>query len=59
MLFRSDSGLIVIPKSSNPDRLRENLDVFDFRLDAEDMDRIGGLDREDGRIGPDPMSADF
>ena len=54
-----DSGLIVIPKSSNPDRLRENLDVFDFRLDAEDMDRIGGLDREDGRIGPDPMSADF
>ncbi|MBE7217439.1 MAG: aldo/keto reductase [Caulobacteraceae bacterium] len=54
-----DSGLIVIPKSSNPDRLRENLDVFDFRLDNDDMARIGALDREDGRIGPDPMSADF
>ncbi len=52
-------GLIVIPKSANPRRIEENADVFDFQLDAEDMERIRGLDRPDGRIGPDPDTADF
>ena len=51
------SGLIVIPKSSNPQRIRENVDVFDFRLDAQDMAEIAALDREDGRIGDDPMTS--
>jgi 2,5-diketo-D-gluconate reductase A len=49
-----DSGLTVIPKSSSRARQAENLDVFGFRLDAEDMHAIAGLDRPDGRIGPDP-----
>jgi diketogulonate reductase-like aldo/keto reductase len=51
-----DSGLIAIPRTSSPVRLRENLDVFDFRLDAEDMHRIAMLDTN-RRIGPDPHSA--
>jgi 2,5-diketo-D-gluconate reductase A len=38
-------GLIPIPKTSKPKRLTENLDVFDFELEPEDMDRITGLDR--------------
>jgi len=43
----------------NPERLRENIDVFGFKLDAADIERIAGLDSADGRIGPDPMTAAF
>ena len=32
-----------IPRSSNPERIAENLDVFDFRLTADEMDRISAL----------------
>lgn len=49
-----DNGLAVIPKSSSRARQAENLDVFDFALDAEDMRSIATLDRAEGRIGPDP-----
>jgi 2,5-diketo-D-gluconate reductase A len=42
-------GIIPIPKTSKPQRLEENLDVFDFELSPEEMDRITGLDR--GGVG--------
>lgn len=48
-----DSGLIVIPKSVTPSRLRENLAVMDFRLDSDDMSRLAALD-QGRRVGPDP-----
>jgi 2,5-diketo-D-gluconate reductase A len=38
-------GLIPIPKTSKPERLAENIDVFDFELSSEEMDRIAALDR--------------
>lgn len=51
-----DRGLIVIPKSATPKRIDENIAVFDFALNAEDIQRIAELDRADGRIGPDPAT---
>ena len=37
-------GVIVIPKSSKKERMAQNIDVFDFKLSAEDMDAILKLD---------------
>ncbi len=37
-------GTIIIPKSTHIERMRENFDVFDFTLSAEDMDKINSLD---------------
>ncbi|XP_065167026.1 aldo-keto reductase family 1 member A1 isoform X2 [Atheta coriaria] len=39
-------GLIVIPKSTNPGRLRQNLDIFDFELDENDMSKLNGLNKD-------------
>jgi 2,5-diketo-D-gluconate reductase B len=39
-----------IPRSSNPQRIAENLDVFDFELNEAEMTRISALHRADGRI---------
>lgn len=38
-------GTIVIPKSVHPERIKENIDVFDFELNAADLQAIGGLER--------------
>ncbi|MEO7200704.1 MAG: aldo/keto reductase [Dokdonella sp.] len=54
-----DNGLLVVSKSSHPARIEENFQVFDFSLADEDLARMSQLDRPDGRLGPDPETADF
>lgn len=48
-----DSGNIVIPKSANPERMRDNFNVFDFKLSAEDMAAMAGLNKDE-RMDMDP-----
>ena len=48
-------GHAIFPKSNHEERMRENLDIFDFALSTGEMARIDALDRgEVGRIGPNP-----
>ena len=37
-------GVIIIPKSTHVERMRQNLDIFDFTLSDEDMAAIAALD---------------
>lgn len=51
--WETQSGIIVIPKSRNPGRIKENISIFDFDLSGEDMRRVDALDCG-FRLGADP-----
>lgn len=42
--FEVQDGLIVLPKSTNPARIKGNIDIFDFELTKEEMNEMRALD---------------
>ena len=49
-----DLGVSAIPKTVTPSRMKENIDIFDFKLDAEDIKAIDALDTGMTRVIRDP-----
>jgi diketogulonate reductase-like aldo/keto reductase len=40
-----DSGVVALTKSTHEDRIKQNIDIFDFKLDAEDIAKLKKLDQ--------------
>lgn len=55
--FEVQEGAIVLPKSTNPERIAGNLDIFDFELSAEEMAQLRALDTGRGAYDPDRPGA--
>lgn len=53
--FETQDGLIVLPKSVNSDRIKGNIDIFDFELTFEEMEAMRNLDT--GKTSHDPEAA--
>ena len=53
-----DHGIIVFPKSSTPERIAQNFDVFGFELTPDEVAAIDAIDRGQ-RVGSDPDTATF
>jgi 2,5-diketo-D-gluconate reductase A len=53
-----ERGDILFPKSVTPERIEENIAIFDFELSGEDVEAISALNRNE-RTGPDPDQFDY
>ena len=51
--FEVQEGFIILPKSTNPERIKGNIDIFDFELTAEEMETIRALDTGKGSHDPE------
>jgi len=51
--FEVQEGVITLPKSTNPERIRTNLDIFDFSLTEDEMNDMRALDTGKGTHNPD------
>ena len=55
--WHMQKGVIPIPKSSNENRIKENIDIFDFEISSEDMKAIDSLDEgDDMSVTPPPLN---
>lgn len=58
--FEVQEGIIVFPKTTNPARMKSNMDIFDFTLTVDEMNAVRALDTGKGRHNPDaPGVAEF
>ncbi len=51
--FELQEGVITLPKSTNPQRIKTNLDIFDFTLTEDEMNEMRSLDTGKGSHDPD------
>lgn len=51
--FENQEGIIVFPKSLNPERIKSNMEIFDFKLSESEMDKMRALDTGKGSHDPD------
>ena len=51
--FENQEGIIVFPKSLNPERIKSNMEIFDFKLTDSEMDKLCALDTGKGSHDPD------
>lgn len=51
--FEVQDGIVVLPKSTNPARIAGNIDIFDFALTEEEMEKMHGLDTGIGTHNPE------
>ena len=49
--FLTQKGIIVIPRSTKPEHIRENFDIFDFNLTDDEMAKLTELDQKTAMIG--------
>ena len=56
--YQIENGVIVIPKSVHENRIKENIDIFDFSLTKEEIDLLSALDKNEPMIGK-PEVPDF
>lgn len=58
--WHMQQGIIAIPKSVTPERIRSNFAIFDFELSGDEMATIAALDKgTEGRTGSDPATFDW
>lgn len=53
--FENQEGIVVFPKSVHEARIKSNLDIFDFELTDEEMDKMRALDKGKGMHDPDAL----
>ena len=51
--FENQEGVIVFPKSTRPERIKSNMEIFDFELNEDEMNAIRALDTGKGNHDPD------
>lgn len=53
-----ECGIITIPKSKTPSRIKENIDIFDFELTKDEIDTINNMNKDE-RVGSNPDNFNF
>ncbi len=51
--FAIQEGVIIFPKSTKPERIKSNMDIFDFELTEDEMNKMRALDKGHGSHDPD------